>query len=181
MSNKNFVTEKGIAVYPWLTKEDPKFGGYKTGLRLNEKDHKAFAEFIKDTFVEEFGAKAFEKASSPIKKDKDGNEYFAFKTKNAPKLYDSHGKPILKAPEGFYIGGGSTIKLSGALSVSKRDSKYFCTLYLNKVQIIDLVQSSGSAFQEEEGSFDASEFNNEGDTFGSSEDAPSVANEEVEF
>ena len=45
------------------------------------------------------------------------------------------------------------LKVAGATGCRQVSGKYYATLYLNSVQIVDLVEYSSSAFGEEEGGF----------------------------
>lgn len=167
-----FVSPKGSASYPKLTRPDTKFkaeGEYTTGLVLNAKDGKAFLDKLKEAAVEELGNKAAQSAQYPVKEE-DGNFVFKFKTKNKPKLYDSHGKPI-KATEELNVGSGSTIKVAGAISFPKVQGKQYVSLYMNQVQIINLVEYGGSPFSEEDGDFTAEE----------ADSSTSEADEDVNF
>jgi hypothetical protein len=173
-ANMKFVTPKGVAQYPWLTKPDTKFseeGVYKVSLAIPEADAKAFAKAAQDTFVNEYGQAKLSKAHMPFKKDEDGNLVFSFKSKLKPRLYDSAGKPIT---EDVAVGGGSVLKVSGAFGPYNKGANMGVALYLNAVQIIELVEFSSNPFGAVEGGFVASA---EEDTF-----APADASdEEVQF
>jgi hypothetical protein len=152
-----FVTPKGNASYPKLTKPDTKFkaeGEYTTGLILGEKEGKAFLETLKEAAVEELGNKAAQSAIYPVKEE-DGKMVFKFKSKNKPKLYDSHGKPIKDAE--LNVGSGSVLKVAGAVAFPKVQGKQYVSLYLNQVQVIELVEFSSSPFGDEGDGFTASD------------------------
>lgn len=153
MAKKNtFVTPKGTAAYPWLTKADTKFsaeGVFKTSLVLSTKDAKEFQDDIKAAFVEEFGQSKLAKAHLPWKEE-DGNVIFNFKSKMKPRLFDSKGKAITNDPA---VSGGSVIKVSGAFGPYNKGANMGVALYLNAVQIIELVEYSSSPFGEEEGGY----------------------------
>lgn len=160
-----FVTPKGAASYPKLTKPDTKFkaeGEYTTGLILNEKDGKAFLETLKEAAVEELGNKAAQSAIYPVKEE-EGGMVFKFKSKNKPKLYDSHGKPI-KATDDLNVGSGSVLKVAGAVAFPKVQGKQYVSLYLNQVQVIELVEFSGSPFGDEGGGFSADDVEESSDS-----------------
>lgn len=158
MAKKNtFVTPKGTAAYPWLTKADTKFsaeGVFKTGLVVKASEAKAFQDDIKAAFVEEFGQSKLAKAHLPWKEDDDGNVVFSFKSKLKPRLFDSKGKAITNDPA---VSGGSVIKVSGAFGPYNKGVNMGVALYLNAVQIIELVEYSNSPFGEEEGGYVAGE------------------------
>jgi hypothetical protein len=173
MANLNkFVTPKGTAQYPWLTKPDTKFseeGVFKVSLAVPEGEAKAFAKAIQDAFVAEYGQQKLAKAHMPFKKDDSGNIVFNFKSKLKPRLYDSAGKPITGDVS---VGGGSIVKVSGAFGPYNKGANTGVALYLNAVQIINLVEFSSSPFGAEQGGFVAAA---EEDDF-----TPS-SNEEVQF
>jgi hypothetical protein len=173
MSNLNkFVTPKGVAQYPWLTKPDTKFseeGVFKVSLAIPEGEAKGFAKACQDAFVAEYGQQKLAKAHMPFKKDENGNIVFSFKSKLKPRLYDAAGKPI---KEDVSVGGGSTIKVSGAFGPYNKGANTGVALYLNAVQIIDLVEFSSSPFGAEEGGFVAA---------AQEDDFSADTNEEVQF
>jgi hypothetical protein len=151
-----YVSPKGNASYPKLTRPDTKFkaeGEYTTGLVLNAKDGKAFLETLKEAAVEELGNKAAQGAQFPVKEE-DGNYTFKFKSKNKPKLYDSKGKPIKETDE-LNVGSGSVLKVAGSIAFPKVQGKQYVSLYMNQVQIIDLVEFSSSPFGDEGDGFSA--------------------------
>ena len=92
-----FVTPKGVAAYPYLTRADYAYnveGIYKTKLRVDEADAKELMADIKALIVEEFGSNA-KAAKLPFKKDPDtGMIEFNTKSKFKPKLMDSKGSVI---------------------------------------------------------------------------------------
>lgn len=152
-----YVSPKGSAGYPKLLKPDTKFkteGEYSTSLTMDKKTAKPLMDQIEEAYTEEFGAKALPKANFPYKEDEEGNITFKFKSKQKPKLFDSKGMPI-KVVDDLNIGSGSTMKISGAISCRAVSGKNYATLYMNAVQIIDLVEYSGSPFGAEEGGFTA--------------------------
>jgi hypothetical protein len=150
-----YVSPKGAAGYPKLTRPDTKFkaeGEYSTALTLDEKDGKAFLETLKQACIDEVGNKAAQTAKYPCKIE-EGKYTFKFKSKNKPKLYDSKGKPI--TAEDLNIGSGSVLKVAGSMSFPKVQGVQYVSLYMNQVQIINLVEYSSSPFGEEEGGFTA--------------------------
>jgi hypothetical protein len=173
MANLNkFVTPKGTAQYPWLTKADTKFseeGVFKVSLAVPEGEAKAFAKAVQDAFVAEYGQQKLAKAHMPFKKDDSGNLVFNFKSKLKPRLYDAAGKPITGDVS---VGGGSVIKVSGAFGPYNKGANTGVALYLNAVQIINLVEFSSSPFGAEEGGFVAA---------AQDDDFAPASNEEVQF
>jgi hypothetical protein len=153
-----FVTPKGRAVYPSIIRPDTRYneeGVYKTGLELSPKDAEKLVEDLKACYVEEFGAKKLPSAKLPFKKNDDGTLVFNFKSKNAPKIFDAKGNPI-KDPSELRVGGGSVVKIAGAMKAYNAGGATGVTCYLNSVQIISLVEWGGSGpFSAEEGDFEA--------------------------
>lgn len=154
--SKKYVSPKGVAQYPRLTSEDPKFGGYKTSLVVSAKDAEGIIEMMKEVFVDEFGPKKLASANLPYVENEDGTVTLKFKSKNMPKFFDAKGQPV-KNPADLKIGGGSVIKVSGNMKATTSGSKNFISAYISAVQIIDLVEYGGASFEEEEGSFTVSE------------------------
>lgn len=171
-----YVSPKGTAGYPKLTRPDTKFkaeGEYSTSLTMDKKSAQPLINQIEEAYVEEFGQKAVAKANYPFKED-EGKITFKFKSKNKPKLFDAAGKPIRDGEE-LNVGSGSVLKVAGAISCRAVSGKNYATLYMNQVQIIDLVEFSGSPFEAEEGGFVAEE---PASGFGAD---TSDKNEEVDF
>ena len=159
MAKKSITSPKGTASYPWLTKPDTKFsaeGVYKTGLTVKGKDAQAFQEDIKAAFIDEFGQSKLAKAHLPWKEEEDGSVTFNFKSKMKPRLFDSKGQAITNDPA---VSGGSVIKVSCAFGPYNKGANMGVALYLNAVQIIELVEYSSSPFGEEEGGYVASNDN----------------------
>lgn len=159
MAKPNFVSPKGTAAYAWLTKADTKFnpeGVYKTSLVVPIKEAEPFIEAIKNAYVEELGSKKLAKANlSHEVNEEEGTVTFKFKSKQKPKLFDSKGKPITAD---ISVGNGSKIKVAGGFGPYDKGANTGVALYLNSVQIIDLVEWTGSSvFGEEEGGFVATE------------------------
>ena len=95
-------------------------------------DSKSFNELpplMKEAMVDVF--KLIEKET--------GNIVFRFKTKNKPALFDSDGKPL----HNINVFGGSQIKVSATAAPYSAAGNNGITLYLNAVQIIELVSGSG--------------------------------------
>lgn len=174
MSKQNFVSPKGTAAYAWLTKADTKFnpdGTFKTSLVVKAgKEADAFIEAIKNAYVEELGTKKLAKANlSHEVNEEEGTVTFKFKSQMKPKLFDAKGRPVTKDVS---VGNGSVIKVSGAFGPYDKGANCGCTLYLNQVQIIDLVEWTGSsAFGEEEGGFSVED----------DDDAPATAEAQSDF
>jgi|14BtaG_2_1085337.scaffolds.fasta_scaffold00797_7 hypothetical protein len=179
---KSKVTPAGTAQWPRLNSPDTKFdedGVYKTDLVLGAEESEDLREAI-DQIAEEGWQNAIDKESKPAKKnalkkfnyhapyfpeeddqtgEETGNFVFRFKTKAKNKDGSTKKLPLVdakKKPVGEIVGNGSTIKVAFSpndyqMPTSKQ---YGCTLYLNAVQVLDLVAAGGggaSAFDEEDG------------------------------
>tara|TARA_R100000664_G_C2756610_1_gene144562 strand:- start:1718 stop:2269 length:552 start_codon:yes stop_codon:yes gene_type:complete len=152
------TTPLGIAKWPWLTKADTKFnadGVYKTDLLLSSGETKSIAGQLKAFYERHFPNK---KGKMPYKKEVDdtgketGNYIFKFKSKNKPAVFDASGKPM----QDVNVFGGSKIKVSATASPYNAAGNQGVTLYLNAVQVIDLVtgetgSSTSFGFAAEEG------------------------------
>lgn len=153
---KRFVSPKGQASYPSLTKPDTRFsaeGIYKTGLILSPEEAEPIVKMLEEEFQAEFGTKKkLSQAKMPVKYNEDGTVTISFKSKNAPKIVDAKGKPVMNPTE-LRIGGGSTIKISAAAKAYNAGGAVGVTCYLNAVQIISLVEYGSGGFTEEEGDF----------------------------
>jgi uncharacterized protein (DUF779 family) len=157
MSNKYYTTPKGIASYPKLLKPDTKFnaeGVYTTKLVIPKEDAKELIERIEETFTEEYGEKKLTLLNPPYKEDENGDLLFTFKSKNKPKLFDAAGDPV--TDKDLKLGSGSILKIKGAIGPNIVTGKYYATLWINAVQIIDLVEFQGGGFgADESGSYKA--------------------------
>lgn len=152
------TTPKGVAMYPWLTKPDTKWsveGVYKLSLSVANDDKEALelCDKIRDAYTDEYGNKKMAKAIMPFKDDGEGNIVFSFKSKKKPNIYNAKGNPV-KNTEDLKIGGGSVVKVNASINPYDKGINTGVALYLNAVQVIELVEfKSKSAFGEEEGSF----------------------------
>jgi len=151
-----FMTSKGVSVYPWLNRPDTQFdaeGVYKCQLKMSPDAAKEVVEKVRTAANDEFGKEA-SNIKMPFKTDAETGEIvFTAKSKYQPKFVDAEGQviPEAKAPNIF---GGSTLKLSGNISTYDVGANKGVSLQLGHVQIIDLVEGSGSnPFGKEEGGF----------------------------
>jgi hypothetical protein len=169
MSKELIYTPKGISNYTWLSRPDTKFnpdGVYSVTLAFDKKT-KGVKEMCKKLMDE------YKKAQKPKKKagkkpyeendegkievrfnqkaiirTKDGEEF-----KKTVALLDSKGKPV-KAD----VGNGSTLK--ACFSIRPYDfNGCGISIDLNAVQIVDLVEYTGSnfEFEEEAGGFEGTD------------------------
>lgn len=152
-----FVTPKGTAAYPYITKADFQYnadGVFKTKLRVAEAEAADLITAIQEVVDDNFGSKA-KAAKLPWKKDPEtGMVEFAMKSKFRPKVVDSGGKPI---PETAIpaIYGGSTLKIAGVLFPYNAGGNIGVSLQMSGVQIVELAEASGGNFDfgVEEGGF----------------------------
>ena len=145
-----FVSPKGVAAWPKIEREDQKFGGYSVKLVVEKNAAQDFITKINEAVEDEKGKKGLSKFAPPYAENENGQVEFKFKSKKKPALFDSKGKPITKE---LSIGSGSVLKVAGSFGVNEVQGKIYCSLYLNSVQVINLEQYSGNAFEEEEGGF----------------------------
>jgi hypothetical protein len=145
-----FITPLGTAKFPWLTKADTKFnpdGVYKTDLILSSDEAKPIATALKEHFAKHYPKT---KGKMPYAKEKDadgketGDYVFKFKTKNKPALFDGAGKPI----QNVNVFGGSKIIVSATAAPYSTGGNTGVTLYLNAVQVVELVSGDSNGGQQ---------------------------------
>ena len=120
---------------------------------MSPDEAKELLEKVQKVANDEFGSKA-KNLRMPYKKDEEtGEVLITAKSKYQPKFVDSTGQIIAEAnvPNIF---GGSVLKLSGNISTYDVGANKGVSLQLGHVQIIDLVEGSGTnPFGKEEGGF----------------------------
>ena len=147
---KTFISPVGIAQFVWLRKADTKFdaeGKFKVTLQLDsdDSDTKVFTAQL-DSWVTKVKGK-----NAPYT-DGDGVVEVKFKSSYPPSVFDAHRNII---PAEVDIGSGSKVKV--AFQPNHYESfGGGINLYLQGVQVIDLVEYSGQSatsmgFDEEEG------------------------------
>src|SRR5574337_1041848 len=114
-----FITPPGVAVYPWLTKADAKFGDpkFKVKLRLDPKDVAKVTAQVKELAKE--GRYKVKTPQLPITETEDGT-LLSFSSKFMPTIMDAKNNKIvdkfnLPSPErlkDIRVGGGSIIRVS---------------------------------------------------------------------
>ena len=183
---ERFVSPKGLASYPYLTKPDTKFnpdGEYKVSLIVAGDDASKAIAFLTEKHnasvaqaKKENAGKRVKEGELPFIENDDGTVTFKFKMKakvtpkkgdpfeQKPALFDAKGKPLTGEPK---IGGGSTIKVSyEVVPYYTAIAGAGVSLRLKAVQIIELKEYSGGGnaesygFGEEEG-FEADEEDND--------------------
>lgn len=179
---ERFVSPKGTASYPYLTKPDTKFnpdGEYKVSLIVAGDAASKAIDFLTDLHKaavakakKENAGKRVKEGDLPFIENDDGTVTFKFKLKakvtpkkgdpfeQKPALFDAKGKPLPGDPK---VGGGSTIKVSyEVVPYYTAIAGAGISLRLKAVQIIELKEFSGGGtaesygFGEEEG-FESSE------------------------
>ena len=186
MAEKNkaerFVSPKGTASYPYLTKPDTKFnpdGEYKVSLIVAGDDASKAIDFLTEQHEaavakakKENAGKRVKEGDLPFIENDDGTVTFKFKLKakvtpkkgdpfeQKPALFDAKGKPLVGD---LKVGSGSVIKVSyEVVPYYTAIAGAGISLRLKAVQIIELKEYSGGGnaesygFGEEEG-FEADE------------------------
>lgn len=150
---KNAITPKGVLSWPYIAKPDTRYnpeGVYKTSLVVSANDAEALMKTCTDAFIEEYGDKKLAKANMPFEvNDESGEVTFKFKSKRQPRLYDAKGKVINKIPQ---VASGTIAKVSTAINPYATGINTGVSLYLNDVQILELVEyGAGPKFGAEDG------------------------------
>lgn len=155
---KTAITPKGTLSWPYIGKPDTRYnpeGVYKTSLIVSGEDAAPLMETCKQMFIDEYGTAKLAKANMPFSPEVDdqgnetGNVVFKFKSKRQPKLYDAKGKVISK---NLQVASGTVAKVATAINPYATGINVGVSLYLNDVQIIELVEyGKGALFGEEDG------------------------------
>lgn len=162
MANQNYVTCKGKAIYPHLRTPDTFEGndlGFTIRLMPSVEDAQKFEEFLrseldKTASLPEFAGKNLNDRNALIgmSETQEGDTVFKFKTKSTYKtksgdimnrvipIYDSQGKPL---PKNVDVGHGSIVKVAFSIHpYYKTKTIKGLTLYLNAVQVLEMVERS---------------------------------------
>lgn len=179
---ERFMSPKGTASYPYLTKPDTKFkpdGEYKVSLIVDGDDASKAIDFLTEQHKaavakakKENAGKRVKEGALPFIENDDGTVTFKFKLKakvtpkkgapfeQKPALFDAKGTPLVGEPK---VGSGSVIKVSyEVVPYYTAIAGAGISLRLKAVQIIELKEYSGGGtaksygFGEEEG-FEADE------------------------
>lgn len=167
MATVKFTTPVGVARYPKITQPDTTGdyadNKYKTDVVFSDEDLKALTKIIKDFGKKEFGSETY-KLPIGEKKDKETGEvtkFLRFKSARKPLVIDAKRN---KVPADVEIGGGSKVRIGGTLSTYKKGGNKGVNIYLNAVQVIEIVQGfSAKDFDEYEGE-DAYEAESDGES-----------------
>lgn len=143
------VSPKGTAMYPFLFKPCTNFNKeeFKITLVLNLADP-GVKEYLKK--IADFTKKHSSGSKMPFKIDKaEGTATIRFHTKNAPMVVDAKKNHITEDPK---MGNGSVIRVAGVFKPFDGFGGG-ATAYLNKVQVVELVEYIPGAdeFDEEDG------------------------------
>lgn len=150
---KNAVTPKGVLSWPYIAKPDTRYnpeGVYKTSIVVSAAEAAPLMELCKTQFVEEYGQAKLAKANMPFEVNEESGEVtFKFKSKRQPTVYDAKGKVIKNVPQ---ISSGTIAKVATAINPYATGINVGVSLYLNDVQVIELVEyGKGNVFGAEEG------------------------------
>jgi hypothetical protein len=150
---KNAITPKGVLSWPYIAKPDTRYnpeGVYKTSIVIPAADAAPLMELCKESFVNEYGQAKLAKAYMPFEVNDEAAEVtFKFKSKRQPKVYDAKGKVINKIPQ---ISSGTVAKIATAINPYATGINVGVSLYLNDVQVIELVEyGAGPRFGAEDG------------------------------
>lgn len=167
-----FKTAKGIAQYPHITEKDVghqySSGKYDTRIILTKEAAAPLVEQLKAIAKENFPPKVEPKM--PYKVDDDGNYVFKAKSEYQPAIIDARGKKLEKIPSSLRIRGGSTIRIAGGVNVYDKG----ISLWLNQVQILELVSETVAFEADEEGSFSADDLDGDESNSFADDDAPAL-------
>jgi hypothetical protein len=168
-----FTTAKGIAKYPHITERDTghqySSGKYDTQIILTKEAAAPLVAELKAVLKSELPGLKDPKV--PYKTDDEGNVIFKAKSEYQPVIVDARGKKMEKVPATLRIRGGSTIRIAGTVNAYDKG----VSLWLNQVQIIDLVEDNVAFEADEGGQFSADDY--DGDDSASemtSSDAPAL-------
>lgn len=187
---KQYVTAKGKAFYPNLRTPNMFEGndlGFDCRVIFSAEETERMKEFLhreleKAASLPEFAGKKLDEGDFFIGlgETKEGDTYFKFKTKSTYKtksgevkdrvvpIFDSAGKPL---PKNVDVGHGSIVKVAYTINPFYKTRKIKgLTLYLNAVQVIELVKrgerDAGSyGFGAEEGGYVSDEVDAEAAPF----------------
>lgn len=148
----SYVTPLGRARYPKLDKQDVYEGkevGYKLGIIFDDADFKRVENAINEAIAKLAPEGKLRKGkATPIKEDKEGNQYVEFKTYQKVPLFGAKGS--VRLPEGTIVGGGSLVRAKVTFRCDQKTNGHLVG-YLNSVQVAELVKGGGAGFDDVEG------------------------------
>jgi hypothetical protein len=153
MPKVSFTTPIGVARYPKISKPDTTGdyadNKYKTDLVLSPSDMKEVKKTINEFAKQEYGDLKGIKLPFGEAKDKETGEvteFVRFKSARKPIIIDAKRN---KVPDDVDIFGGSKIRVGGTLNAYKKAGNKGVNIYLNAVQVIELVTGFNmDAFEE---------------------------------
>jgi hypothetical protein len=155
-----FITPAGTAKYPHITEKDTghKYSSNKYDSRLivDAEEAKPFIKLVQDAAKDA----GLDDPKLPFKLLEDGTVEIKAKSTYQPAIFDSRNKKIDKLPQGTRVAGGSTIRMAGTLNVYDKG----VSLWLNQVQIIELVDGQGKSMFEQTDGFVRDELDDDEDT-----------------
>lgn len=144
----SFMTPLGRARYPKLDKQDVYEGkevGYKLDIVFDDADLAKIKKAIEDAQKQLFPNGQKKNKNTPIREDKDGNEYVTFKSYQKVPLFGAKGSQ--KLPEDTIVGGGSLVRAK----VSLTEGNGHLVGYMNAVQVAELKRGGGDSFDDLDG------------------------------
>ena len=134
MANKvKITTPTGVLGFSYLTKEDPKFGGYKTRIAIVPGEGQdLIVATCKALAKEALNVEDISTIKLPYDMDEEGNLVLKANTKHEPALYDSLGHQMTSRP---MVGAGSLCRLKASLKAYNGSNGKGITCYLNAVQV----------------------------------------------
>ncbi len=163
-----FKTAKGYAKYPHITERDTghqySSGKFDTQLILTKEAAAPLVEQLTKLVKEELPK--LKDPKMPFKVDEDGNVIVKAKSEYQPVLIDARGRKLEKVPAGLRIRGGSVLRIAGTVNVYDKG----LSLWLNQVQILELVEDNVAFGADDEGNFSADDFAGDESTFAEESD-----------
>lgn len=155
-----FITPTGTAKYPHITEKDTghKYSSNKYDSRLvvDAGEAKAFIKLVNDAAADA----GIDSPKLPYKLMEDGTVEIKAKSTYKPAIFDAHNKKVDKLPEGTRVAGGSTIRMAGTLNIYDKG----VSLWLNQVQVLELVDGQGKSMFEPTEGFSRDELDDDEDT-----------------
>ena len=150
--NQHIQTSIGTLGYSSIDKEDPKFGGYKVVIALDNKDGERIKKQIGEFIDDNFAPKDRKSLSLPYT-DEDGITVVRMRSKYAPKVFDANGK-LIPAEDVPRIFKGSKCRARGKLGHFKgTGSGSGVKIYLGAVQVIELSSDTSGGFDAVDGGY----------------------------
>lgn len=153
MANKKYITTPiGIAVMPFLFKEDEQYGGFKVALRVDKETATKFKAELLDLFKgEQWNTKS---PNIPIAEDNRHEGMYLIRTASGyqPAVFDSKNRPVSSNTN---VGGGSELRVICEAHKWEVQKKEGIKLRLKQVQIIKLAEGGSSGFESIDDGYEA--------------------------